>query len=368
MKVLIPNTYLMTFNLPEGVRAYATVGRFYNLARIWQAADAIAAYLPVPSCQVVHFMNRIPLATTKPWVISFESGLPRTHNRSRALGKLMRERLLSDRCLRLIAMSQWASGIFQLENHDWKKLPRALAKLSVIYPTVPAKRTVPKQLKKGETLEIAFVGNELARKGGIVALRLAKKAADMGLNIKVHIVSAMNYTWGSLLDHPDLGLYAADVKYLDLPNVMVHGALPNDQVHELLARSHLLLLATLQETFGFSVLEGFAWGVPAMTTNICALPEMVTTGENGFLLQIEKDERNGWAGLSALKSDYWPVLNKAYDSMSEQALQCVLQVLDEPELLERLSGGAIETLRTKFNPVEAARALEEIYSKSTAWS
>ena len=74
---LDPNTYLMTFNLPEEVRAYATVGRFYNLARIWQAADAIAAYLPVPSCQVVHFMNRIPLATTKPWVISFESGLPR---------------------------------------------------------------------------------------------------------------------------------------------------------------------------------------------------------------------------------------------------------------------------------------------------
>jgi len=43
-------------------------------------------------------------------------------------------------------------------------------------------------------------------------------------------------------------------------------------------------------------------------------------------------------------------------------------MLDEPELLERLSCGAIETLRTKFNPVEAARALEEIYSKSTARS
>ena len=366
MKILIPNTYLMNFNLPDEVRAQATVGRFYNLARIWQAADAIAAYLPVPSCQVVHFMNRIPLATAKPWVLTFESGLPRTHNRSRTLLKLMRERLLSSKCLRLIAMSQWASSIFQLENQDWKKLPQALAKLSVIYPTVPARRTEPKQLKKDETLEIAFVGNEFARKGGIVALRLARKAADMGLNIKIHIVSAMNYAWGSLQDRQDLGLYAADAKYLELPNVVTHGVLPNNQVHELLARSHLLLLATLQETFGFSVLEGFAWGVPAITTNICALPEMVTHGENGFILQVEKDERNSWAGLSSINSDYWPILNKAYDSMTEQALQRVLQVLDQPELLEKLSRGAVDTLRSKFNPVEATRALEEIYSKSGA--
>ncbi|HEX3437693.1 MAG TPA: glycosyltransferase family 4 protein [Pseudacidobacterium sp.] len=364
MKVLIPDNYLMTFNLPEEVRKYTVRSHFYNLGRFWKAAEAVAVHSPAHSCQIVHCMNKIPLTPKTPWVVTFESGLPRTHNRSKALEKLLREQLLTSKCLGMVAMSQWATGIFQLENRDWKKLPQALSKLSVIYPTVPVQRTQPRTLKKDETLEIAFVGNNFARKGGIVALRLAKKAAKLGLKIRIHIVSAMRYAGGEHMDHPDRERYAADMKYMDLPNICFHGALPNNAVQEILERSHLLLLATLHDTFGFSVLEGFSWGLPAMVTNVCALPEMVTAGESGYFLQLPKNNRNGWSGVSAAHSnDYWAVLNEAYESMTNQALESVVNLLDHPDLLEKLSYGAIQTLKSKFNPNDAGRAIENIYRK-----
>jgi glycosyltransferase involved in cell wall biosynthesis len=42
----------------------------------------------------------------------------------------------------------------------------------------------------------------------------------------------------------------------------------NQQVLELMSTCHLNLLPTLHDTYGFSVLEGFANGLPAITTDI----------------------------------------------------------------------------------------------------
>ncbi len=364
MKLLISHGYPMTFNLPDEVREHAVRTRFPDLGQFWKPAEAIAVYSPFHSCQIVHFMNKIPLLYRTPWVVTFESGLPRVHGQAKLLGNLLREQILSAKCLGIVAMSDWARSIFQQENASWPRLPEAMAKLSVIYPTVPIRRKRPRTFTKDEVLEIAFIGNNFARKGGVVALRLAKKAVGLGLKIRVHIVSAMKYAKGEHTDHPDPQRYADDLKYMDLSNVSFHGALSNEKVQQLLERCHFHLLSTLHETFGFSVLEGFSWGLPALTTDICALPEMVVTGENGFLLQLPKNQRNCWIGLDAAQSeDYWAILNKAYESMSDQAVEAVAHVLDHPDLLEKLSYGAISTLSNKFNPHEAARALEKIYSK-----
>jgi glycosyltransferase involved in cell wall biosynthesis len=364
MKILTPLGYPMTFNLPDDVRKYAVRSHFRDLGQFWKPAEAIAVYSPFHSCQIVHFMNKIPLTSRTPWVVTFESALPRVHGRAKILGQMLRERILSPKCLGIVAMSQWASNIFQRENHDWHRLPEAMAKLTLIYPTVQIRQTQPRTLKRNEVLEIAFVGNNFARKGGIVALRLAKKAAALGLKIRVHIVSSMLYAKGEHTDHPDPERYAEDLKSMNLENVSFHGSLPNQKVQQILERCHFHLLATLHDTFGFSVLEGFSWGLPALATNVCALPEMVVAEQNGYVLQLPKDERSCWSGLDASKSgDYWSVVSEAYESMSDQALEAVSRVLDDPESLERLSHGAIETLRNRFNPHDATLALEKIYSR-----
>lgn len=365
MKILTPHGYPMTFNLPDEVREHAIRDRFPDLGQYWKPGEALALYRPFHSCQIVHLMNKIPLVSRTPWVVTFESAIPRVHGRAKMLRNILRKRLLSPQCLGIIAMSQWARNIVVHENPDWKELPKVLEKMTLIYPTTAVRRPTPRTLGKDETLEIVFVGNNFARKGGIVALRMAKKAAALGLKVKFHLVSAMLYANGNHTDHPDPQHYAEDLKNMDLPNVQFHGTLKNNEVQQLMERGHIHLLSTLHDTFGFSILEGFAWGLPALATNVCAIPEMVVNNENGFLIDLPRDGANRWRGLAQTEaSDYWSVVNAAYDSMAEQGLEAITALVDHPESMERLSLGAINTLRTKFNPHEAAAALEKIYSKA----
>jgi len=199
-----------------------------------------------------------------------------------------------------------------------------------------------------------------------VACRLARKALASGVAIHVHIASAMTYSRGAHADHPDPKRYEEDLRDMELPNVTFHGALANDHVLKLMQRSYVQLLATLHDTYGFSVIEGFSMGLPAITSNVCALPELVQPGQNGCLLQLPTDERNRWTHLKQVEQggqDCWPVLDQAYDSLADQAFAAVAHIAAHPEQLEKLSQGSIDSAAARHDPHQAACTLQQIYSR-----
>jgi glycosyltransferase involved in cell wall biosynthesis len=369
MRILTADSYLMNFNLPGRIRQSAIRVRFRNLGRLWTPADALAVYWPRWDYDILHLMNKIPLAINKPWVVTFESALPRIFAGSELLKLLLRQQLTRDNCLSIIAMSEWAKAMFQHVNASWDHLPAMLAKLSVIHPSVEVRRKHPRRLSRNQPIQLVFVGNNFARKGGVVALRLARKALSSGLPIQVHIASAMNYARGAHADHPDPKRYEEDLRGMELPNVRFHGALANDGVLELMDQAHLQLLATLHDTYGFSVIEGYSTGLPAMATNVCALPEIVQRDRNGYVLELPRDDRNRWSHLSQVErggDDCWPTLDQAYDSLVDQAFETLVSIVDQPEQIENLSQGAIDSAEERHNPQQAARALEAIYGRSAS--
>ena len=126
----------------------------------------------------------------------------------------------------------------------------------------------------------------------------------------------------------------------------------NQQVLTLMGTCHLSLLATLHDTYGFSVLEGFAHGVPAVTTDVCALPEFVlpapAASANGFLLRLPKDEHNCWRHVEESRSpDYWEMLDQAFESMAAQTLAYLRSLAAAPGELEPLSQGAIASIEQR---------------------
>src|SRR5579862_2676436 len=204
------------------------------IERAWPPLAALSwphrAHAPY---DLIHGMNAIPI-TAKPFITTFESLLPRELGPGgSAVAVRLRDRLTRSNCRALVAMSEYARRKFMKNHRDWADLQSALSKVTVIYPHFAERSPTIRQYRT--PLRLIFVGNDFARKGGIVVLRaLAKTHIPLHLDI----VSGMRYAGDVYTDHPDRAKYEADLKRLSDSRVTVHGRLPNAQVLALMTQAH----------------------------------------------------------------------------------------------------------------------------------
>jgi glycosyltransferase involved in cell wall biosynthesis len=314
---------------------------------------------------LIHSFNAIPI-TPKPWLVTFESMLPRTLGvGGAALGRRLRERLVGDECRGLIAMSRYAVAKFTKANRDWPALPRVLPKVTVVYPHFEARTATVRRYSRGTPLRLVFVGNDFARKGGVVALRAVTRAAAAGLPVRLDIVSAFRIGRPVYTDHAERRRYDTDMGMLDHDAVTVHGRQPNDRVLALMAGAHVQLMTTMDDTFGYSVVEGYSVGTPAIATAVCALPELVAD-DSGALLDLPVDAWGNWGGLEAdpgrrTGDAYWAELDAAYNALADQLVRQLTALVDAPEQIERWSAGALARFgRAHESRVVSAR-LDALY-------
>lgn len=366
LQVLQTDNYLMNFNSPRQSRHHLRRTKFFPLRKIWQPLDGWGIWIPqIKRYDLIHTFNRIPM-TQKPWLVTFEAELPRTiGDRQGIVKKLLRERLLLDNCFRLIAMSDYAKFKFTTYNRDWQNLDQALKKTEVLYPSIVAQVEQPKSYPQNQPFRVLFVGNDFARKGGVVALRLAQKALQHKLPIQVEIVSGMNYGEAVYTDEPNRTRYDPDLQLLKLENVVFHGKQSNAKVLELMQQCHLQIMTTLHDTYGFSLLEGFSVAMPAITSNVCALPEIIDSGKNGYLINLELCDRE-WIDLNQRNQpNYWEVLDPLYEILAEKALQLITEkMIDHPTQYESLSWGALHQAKTTHHYRKASNYLDTVYDQA----
>jgi glycosyltransferase involved in cell wall biosynthesis len=397
LRVLTPAYYGMAFVTPRQSR-HELVRRPYKAPwrRLWRPLDAMAIGLRAGDCDVVHSYNRIPL-TRKPFIVTFESWFPRTlaygsalfaetsmgvptpgkeppqsldPGRDRraslnapsdfGLRRFLMARLARPECRRVVAMSDYAKNVLTLLNADSPHLEAVLRKSEIVYPNVPLRADGPKTLRGGP-LRILFVGNDFAQKGGVAAVRLAHLARNEGVPVEVHVVSAMRYGKTVFADCPTPGAYDDDLELLQGENVRVHGALPNEEVLALMRSSDFLLLTSLDDTFGFSVIEAMSVGTPAIVSNVCALPELVQTGVNGCVVELPLDRFRKWTELR--KRD-WASLSAAYGLFAQRSLGFLRSVADNPSTYEHLSAGACDQIRGKHDADTVGTRLDDIYEEA----
>lgn len=347
----------------------------YPLENFWYPLNSLSAKQPFwKPYQVVHSFHSIQY-TNKPWFITFEDHSflyrnPKTKFED-IVYDFLNNRLALDNCQKLIAISDYAKMRFIKRIEGWQIQDKLIKKVEVIHPNFKARANHPKTHNKSEKLQLIFVGNNIARKGGIVALRLAKKADKLGLPITIHIISGLKCGAGVPTDFPDKSRYAEDLKLLDLNNVVHYQNIPNEKVIELLFQSHFQIMPTLHDTYGFSIIEGFSSATPAITTNVCALPEFVHHGENGYHLELPLNELRHWSNWmhgDKTKTDaYWEILNHTYDYLAEEALQKILQFLDrsdKQEHYEYLSAGALTQMQNFHDWEKQNQFFDNIYAEA----
>jgi glycosyltransferase involved in cell wall biosynthesis len=130
--------------------------------------------------------------------------------------------------------------------------------------------------KQYDSQEILFIGVEFERKGGPQLLQAFRALRETHPAAVLHIVGPRKLSIPPPLD----------------TNVKYHGFLSKgdprgrELLRQLFNRSSLFVMPSLYEPFGIAPLEAMAHGIPAILSNGWALPELVTPGLTGELVEV----------------------------------------------------------------------------------
>ncbi len=162
----------------------------------------------------------------------------------------------------IVTRSEWGR---QSVIRDYNIEPE---KVKVIYPGVDVSKLTPSQPKKAEQkpFNILFIGTDFKRKGGedVVAVFL-NQFSDRA---ELHLVTKAPIPY----QHPRIHIHK---------NIKAY----TPQWLNLYHQADVFVMPTHFEGFGWVFLEAMAAGLPVIATDINAIPEMVTHGETGFLIQ-----------------------------------------------------------------------------------
>lgn len=320
---------------------------------------ALDTYVPLdPGLRLVHLMNGVVAAGIPArWLTSFESMLPRLdgkHHGSR-LDRWLVGRLLDDRCCRLLAFSDYALGWLH-EQHPPAIADRLLAKTEVFTGSTGPPVSEPRH--HSLPLEVVFVGGELLRKGGVAVLRAARMLAEDGVPVRFTVVGSPEDTTDVV---PPASRYRAEVETL-LPFVEHSPRLSQAEVQDIVARSHVLVYPSLQETLGWAAIEAMQRAVVPIVSGIAPLRGLV--GSGGIVVDVPLDRLGSWEGLSLPVAERAPAAEETLALLTDGIASSLRRLAAEPAEYERLSAAALGEYSRRFDPVDAGLRLRAIYDRA----
>lgn len=320
-----------------------------------------------PKIDILHLFNDINYSSQK-WVSTFETLVPRfletrndhqktepEHHRNKKTEKALKQ-ISRKNCLGIISIAQASTNI-QLEL--LKYYPELKGKIESKLSTIqPPQEIIPRNseeiYRNLDVLNFIFVGSEFHRKGGVEMVEVLKKLKQK-YNFKLTIISSFktdNYV--TKVTEKEAQETKERLKKEDWIEIFEN--IPNEKVLELIKQSHVGLLPTWSDTYGFSVLEMQAAGVPVITTDIRALPE-INNEDCGWLINIPQ---NRLKQALYYNNEQKEELKRAIQSQLENIIE---DIFANPEQLKEKSKNSVERIKKNHDPIVFSQKLESIYSK-----
>jgi glycosyltransferase involved in cell wall biosynthesis len=323
---------------------------------------------------LLHFFNGISYGKT-PWVSSFETLVPRlssivTRHQGQTIqttamnARIQRafDMLSSDSCKQIIALSECSKNmqIDLLQEFPSVDSGSIIEKMTVLHPPQAALIAdySEKNVNLDEKIKFIFVGAAFFRKGGRELLTTFKKMVRTHhYPIELILISSLR------LDH-----YAAHETESDLAWakqeieankdwITYYEQLSNPQVLELMKTSHIGLLPTYADTYGYSTLEFQAAGLPVITSDIRALPE-INTNETGWLINVPRN-RLGEALYET------PAEREALSEAICEGLETVLhEIFADLSRIAQKGKNSLARLKLEHDPEQYGESLREIYQQA----
>jgi glycosyltransferase involved in cell wall biosynthesis len=206
-------------------------------------------------------------------------------------------------------------------------IPRSLIK--VIYNGVDTNLFQNHNGIAKEPKSIIFVGNTEDRKKGIIHLLQAIKIIKDDCPVKLTIVDG---------GAPQTAYAPSLVREYGLHNqVNIVRRLSVEELVKHYAAAEIAAVPSLFEGFGFPAAEAMACELPVITTKAGALPELVSDGDNGILIEP--------GDVPALAA-------------------AIKRLLEDKELRRKMGFAGRETAKHKFNWEKAAKQTLEVYQQA----
>lgn len=315
---------------------------------------------PIAKNKKYHFFNAISLSSCD-YVVSFETAIPRFINGPSFLEKLGVKKLASKNCKKIIALSNCTQNI--QDNFLRKNYPMyhktIIDKCIVLHPPQELYINAIKEKQINiDTIVFTIVGADFFRKGGLEVLKAFKRLDNTNyFNWHLNIVSSMQY--GDYATKTNQENYSLALKMIDSNKKISHfKKLPNENVIRLFKESHVGLLPTYADTYGYSVLEAQACGCPVVTTNIRALPE-INNEDCGWVINVPKDNLGNGELSTEEERNYFS------NHISEQLYIILKEILNHPEEIFKKGEKSLERIKDIHDPVKHAETLSQIYNSKS---
>ena len=350
-----------------------SVSQKVHLINYWDKQAVVN--LPSKKCDIWHTFNQIP-KTKNPYIISFETAVPRNsetiqrewewkeNNDSWHFEKTLKEIKLLEKenCKRLLPISKHAYAIqmdqLKILGCTDEEMRLIENKMEVLYPpqsvNISEKEICEKFYNISERIEFVFVGNEFFKKGGAILVDVLRKYSTK----KIHLTLITSFRKDNISGYTEREMEDY-IEYIKMQNwITVCEKIDNNKVMNILKNMHVGLLPTIQETFGYSVLEMQASGVPVITTDIRALSE-INNSRVGWCIEINKHPISGEAFYRIeIKKIKEEIANKL-----DTYIKNIIKKVEEEnyEILTQKAFEALAQIDKMHNPIKYAEKLYEIY-------
>jgi glycosyltransferase involved in cell wall biosynthesis len=305
-----------------------------------------------PTVDLYHHWRALDFGST-PWVVSTSSGLPFGWPWERCREGL--KLLASEACKRILVTGRCALEWQRRRARREPDLESAVMdKVEILPPPqdllVSDWKEKPVDLQ--DPLRLAFVGTQFFLKGGLELIRVVQQLVSEGAAIELDIVSELKMSDRTGDTEEDLAEARRIIE--ECPRITWHGRLPNDRVLELFRQSHIGLLPSYIEGYGYTVLEAQAGGCPMITTDIKAFPD-TNPDEVGWRIQIDGEEYDyespeGQARISKRIED-------GLDRILRQLLEDCLQIREK-------GIAALDRIEKEHSPARHGERLRTIYREA----
>ncbi len=325
----------------------------------WRAMEGL--YIPRyyhPCVDIIHTMNTV-CHTDLPWCASFETCVPVAYD-DRYYDRLA-ELIEKDNCLQLFPLCKNAKDIqasMLKEKLGEKRAANILKKTSVLHP--PQKVLLDeeeiKRMEAGGTyarsgkMTFLFIGRGVFMKGGKEMLEVLIRWHGE-IDFRLIIISNLKYndyfTAAPKKEKEEcLGLIAEN------PWIEHYESLPNEEVLLKCKEADIGIFPSYGDTYGYACLEMQAAGVPVITSNIRAFPEI-------------NDKNCGWICNLPVNDLGYCRKDMGMDFLRETLIaelnRCLEDIFENPEALQRKRICALDRIKRMHDPEQYGQTLMRLY-------